>query len=163
MIQVLKLASVWTFWYFAEQCVWLDMTAGKLRWASFGHQAGWFFIHPWNGSSLTLCRFCLELLLTRHLDYPVPQLYSVRKSFLLCWDHDLSYMCSFSDTLLVQIPRELPEINEFSSLPSSHWCEDREATNWGLSSWLISLGRRQWCSPKWCMAAPSLGWNRFWS
>ena len=144
MIQVLKFGQWLNILVFCRTvCRWtwpLESCARVELWSS----SRLVFIHPWNGSSLTLCRFCLELLLTRHLDYPVPQLYSVRKSFLLCWDHDLSYMCSFSDTLLVQIPRELPEINEFSSLPSSHWCEDREATNWGLSSWLISLGRRHW-------------------
>ena len=130
MIQVLKLASVWTFWYFADKCnVWtwpLESCARVELWSS----SRLVYIHPWNESSLTLCRFCFELLPHKASWLPrAPTLFG-ETMFLLCQDHDLSYMCSFSHNLLVQIPREPPEINEFSSLASSHWCEDRGARIW---------------------------------
>ena len=143
MIQVLKFGQWLNILVFCRTvCRWtwpLESCARVELWSS----SRLVYIHPWNESSLTLCRFCFELLPHKASWLPrAPTLFGEKMLSFMPRSWFIIYVLIFLH-LLVQIPRELPEINEFSSLPSSHWCEDREATIWGLSSWLISLGRRQ--------------------
>ena len=128
----MRTRQTWTFWYFADKCndwTWpLESCARVELWSS----SRLVFIHPWNGSSLTLCRFCFELLPHKASWLPrAPTLFGEKMLSFMPRSWFIIYVLIFLH-LLVQIPRELPEINKYSSLESSHWCEDREARNWGL-------------------------------
>ena len=131
VINVLKLASVWTSWYFADKCVFKHDGQGvpalNAGW-SFIKQVGSLEYSPLERFPTSLCRFgCRLHTLRQALDNPVSKLFRW-VMFLLCQDPDIcmiSFMCIFL-YLLVQILRIAWNTSLKLWCWRCLWCEDRK-------------------------------------